>query len=88
MGYTQAMEMVKVINLEQRIRWHLQYNYEPPAPSEVISIALKAVMLCRDDKFSKDILLPFGPDVAWMVPAYVIVEVFHLEPWVNELEVG
>ncbi|MBW2608442.1 MAG: hypothetical protein JRD05_12505 [Deltaproteobacteria bacterium] len=84
----QAMEMVKVINLEQSIRWHLQHNLCPPVPNKMISIALKAVMLCRENKFSEDILLPFGRQVAWMVPAYVIVEVYHLEPWVNELEVG
>ena len=56
----QAMEMVKVINLEQSIRWHLQYNLSPPVPNKII----------------------------WMVPAYVIVEVYHLEPWLNELDMG
>jgi hypothetical protein len=88
MEYTQAMEMANVIKLEQSIRWHLQCNLSPPVPNKMISIALKAVMLCRKNKFSEDILLPFGRQVAWMVPAYVIVEVYHLEPWLNELDMG
>jgi hypothetical protein len=83
MGYTQAIGMVNLMDLEQGVRWHLQHNHYPPVPNKMISIALKAVMLCRENKFSEDILLPFGRQVAWMVPAYVIVEVYHLEPWVN-----
>ena len=59
MGYTQAMEMVNVINLEQSIRWHLQYNLSPPVPSEMIPIAVKAVRLCREDKFGETIVTLF-----------------------------
>jgi hypothetical protein len=88
MGYTQAMEMVNLISLEQGIRWHLQYNHYPPVSREMIPIAVKAVMLCREDKFDKTIVTFFEHQLyGWSVPAYVIVEAYHLEPWVNELEV-
>ena len=87
MEYTQEMEMVNVLKMEQSIRWHLKHNYYPPVSSEMIPIAMKAVILCREYKFNENLLIPFGRQVTWMVPAYVIVETYHLEPWVNELEV-
>lgn len=88
MGYLQAIEMSNLMDLEQGIRWHLQYNHYPPVPSEMIPIAAKAVRLCREDKFNETIVLFFEHHVyGWSVPAYVIVEAYHLEPWVNELEV-
>jgi len=84
----QAMEMVNVINLEQSIRWHLQYNHYPPVSSEMIPIAVKAVRLCRDDQFDEKILIPFEHwSYGWLVSADVIVKTYHLEPLVNELEV-
>ena len=87
MGYTQAMEMVNLISLEQGIRWHLQCNHYPPAPNVMIPIAVKAVMLCRNGKFSETLETPFEHQFhGWMIPAYVIVEAYHLEPWVNELD--
>jgi hypothetical protein len=88
MGYTQAVEMANLMDLEQGVRWHLQHNHYPPAPSEMIPIAVKAVRLCREDKFDETIVLFFDHQVyevfGWSVPAYVIVDIYHLEPWVNE----
>lgn len=86
MGYIQAMEMVDLISLEQGIRWHLQYNYSPPLPCEMIPIAVKAVILCRQYKFNENLLVPYENRIGWMVPAYIVVETYHLEPWVNELK--
>ena len=88
MGYTQAMEMVNLISLEQGIRWHLQCNHYPPVPNQMIPVAVKAVLLCREGNFSETVKTPFEHRIhSWTVPAYVIVEAYHLEPWVNELEV-
>ena len=87
MGYTQAMEMVNLISLEKGIRWHLQCNHYPPVPIKMLPIALKAVILCQNDQFNETIEVPFEHRMfGWMVPAYVIVEIYHLEPWVNELD--
>ena len=87
MGYTQALEMVNLICLEQGIRWHLQCNHYPPVPIEMVPVAIKAVILCREDKFDETIVTFFEHQFyGWKVPAYAIVEAFHLEPWVNELD--
>jgi hypothetical protein len=85
MGYTQALRVLDLITLEGDLRWHLQNNHYPPVPDVMIPIALKAVILCRNDQFNKTIEIPIEYRMGWMVPAYVIVEAYHLEPWVNEL---
>jgi hypothetical protein len=88
MGYTQAIEMANMINLEQEIRWHLQNNHYPPVSSEIFSIAVRAVRLCREERFDETIVTFFEyQGFGWSVPAYVIVEAYNLELWVNELEV-
>jgi hypothetical protein len=85
MGYTQALEILNLITLEQDIRWNLENNYYPRVPDVMIPIAIKAVILCRNDQFNKILEVPIEHRMGWMVPAYVIVEAYHLEPWVNEL---
>lgn len=87
MGYTQEIEIVNLMDLEKGIRWHLQYNHYPPVSSEMIPIAVKAVRLCREDKFGETIVTFFEHQgYGWSFPAGVIVEAYHLEPWVNELD--
>ncbi len=92
MGYMQSVSMAETnISLEQGIRWHLQYNHYPPVPSVMVPVAVEAVRLCRDDKFDETIVIFFEHQdyelYGWSVPAYAIVDIFNLEPWVNELEV-
>jgi hypothetical protein len=88
MEYTQSMEMVNVIKLEQSIRWHLQCNFYPPVSSDMIPIAVKAVMLCRNDQFDEKILIPVEHwSYGWYVSAYVIVKAYHMEPLVDDLGV-
>jgi len=88
MEYAQAIVMANMINLEQEIQWHLQHNHYPPVPREMIQNAVEAVKLCREDKFNETIITVFEHQgFGWSVPAYVIVEAYHLELWVNELEV-
>ncbi len=57
----------------------------------MIPIAVEAVRLCREGKFDETTVLFFDHQVyeifGWSVPAYVIVNIYHLEPWVNELEI-
>ena len=73
--------------MEQNILRHLHYNCDPPVPSEMIPIAMKAVILCRENNFNENVLIPFENRIGWVVPAYIVVETYHLEQWVNELEV-
>jgi hypothetical protein len=86
MGHIQALEILNLITLEQDLRWHLQNNYYPPVPNVMIPILVKAVILCRKDQFNETIEIPIEYRMGWLVPAYVIVEAYHLEPWVNELD--
>jgi hypothetical protein len=86
MGHIHALEILDLIILEQDLRWHLQNNCYPPAPNVMIPIIVKAVMLCRNDQFNETIEIPIEYRMGWLVPAYVIVEAYHLEPWVNELD--
>ena len=88
MGYTQALKVLDLITLEGDLRWHLQNNHYPPVPDVMIPIALKAVVLCRNDQFNKTIEVPIEHRLGWMLPAYMIVEIYHLEPYVTDLEVG
>ncbi len=84
MGYTKAIEMVNLMDLELCIRWHLNYNHYPPIPIEMIPIAVKAVRLCRDNKFDETIVTFFEHHgYGWSLPAYVIVKIYNLEPWVG-----
>jgi hypothetical protein len=88
MEYTQAMEILNLIDLEQGIRWYLQHNHCPPVSIEMIPVAIKAVILCRKNKFDETIVTFFEHQLfGWKVPARAIVEAYHLEPWVNALEV-
>jgi len=87
MGHIHALEILNLINLEQDIRWHLEHNHYPRVPDVIIPIAVKAVMLCREDKFNETIEVPIEHRMGWMLPAYMIVEAYQLEFWVNELEV-
>ena len=83
MGYTQATAMAEMsISLTESVTWQLRNNHFPPTPSEMIPVAVKAVELCRDNQFNKTIETPFEHrEYGWEVPAYVIVEAYHLEPW-------
>ena len=89
MGRMQAEAMLEMdIDLETSITWQLRNNHYPPVPEEMIHVAVKAVRLCREDKFDETIVTFFEHQFyGWSVPAYAIVEAYHLEPWVNE-EVG
>ena len=91
MGYMQSVSMAEMnINLEQAITWHLRHNHYPPVPSEMVPVAVEAVRLCRDNKFNETIVIFFEHQdyelFGWSVPAYAIVHIFHLEPWVNDLD--
>jgi hypothetical protein len=90
MGYLETQEMANLMDLEQGIRWHLRHNHYPPVPNEMVPVAVEAVRLCREDKFDETIVIFFEHQdyklYGWSVPAYAIVNIFNLEPWVNELD--
>jgi hypothetical protein len=74
MGYSQAIEMVNLMDMEQCITWHLNYNHYPQIPIEMIPIAVKAIRLCREDKFDETIVTFFEHQgYGWSLPAFAIV---------------
>jgi len=84
MGYTQAIEMANLMDLEQEIRWHLQHNHYPPVPGHMIPIAMEAIRLCQENRSDEIIQIFFvNQDFGWCVPAHVIVDTYHLELWVG-----
>jgi hypothetical protein len=84
MGYTQAVEMANLMDLEQGIRWHLRHNHYPTVPSKMIPIAMEAIRFCQENRSHEPMLIFFvNQDFGWSVPARVIVEAYHLEPWVS-----
>ena len=88
MGHIHALEILNLITLEGDLRFHLQNNFYPRVPDVMIPIVVKAVILCRNDQFNETIEVPIEHRMGWMLPAYMIVEIYHLEYWVNELEMG
>ena len=54
----------------------------------MIPVIVKAVILCRNDQFNETIEVPIEHRMGWMLPAYMIVEIYQLEPYVTDLEVG
>ena len=82
MGYLQAMEMANMADLEIGIQWQLRCNHYPPVPGEMIPVAVAAVEACREGDYEKFINTPIPHKEYWHdVPAHIIVDVFHLEPW-------
>jgi len=87
MGYKQAFEMLDLMELEKEIEWHFLNNLDPLPPYEMVSVAVKAIVLCREGKLSENILIPIEGRIGWVVPAYTVVKTYDLQPWMNELEV-
>jgi hypothetical protein len=82
MGYTQATEMANLMDLELGIRWQLLHNHYPPVPNVMIPIAVRAIELFRDEQYTKTIKTPFEHRTHdCHIPAHVIVDAYHLEPW-------
>jgi hypothetical protein len=79
MEYTQAMDILNLMDLEQSIRWYLQHNHYPPVSIEMIPVAIKAIILCRENKFDETIVTFFEHQLfGWKVPARAIVEAYPL----------
>ena len=82
MGYLQATEMANLLDLEQGVTWQLRSNHYPPVPLEMISVAVLAVELCLEGDYTATVRTPFEHRVyGYDVPAHVIIDCYHLEPW-------
>ncbi len=87
MGYNTAVDLADAeISLEMGITYQLRNNHYPPVPTEMIDVCVRAVELCRQGITKCDITIksPFKHrQYGWFVPAWVFVDAYHLEPWVE-----
>ena len=89
MGALSAIAMAEAsITLEQQISWHLTVNHYPPIPEYMVEPCIEAIDLVNEGNWTEKVYLPEG--VTWRgliaAPAGVIVEQYHLEPWIIERE--
>ena len=72
------------LRLDVGLEQHLRYNHYPPFPACFLTTCKAAIAACADDEPDKEIALPEGYENAGLseVPAHVIVNDFHLGPWV------
>lgn len=77
MGRAQAVDMLEMVEEDVALRWHLSSNLYPPVP-DAYDLAAQAIAACAAGDIDRII-----EDGDLMARAYKIVEVFHLEPFVE-----
>lgn len=86
MGSLSAYDMAHYGSLRQGLTWHLTSNHYPPVPSSMVQVCVEAIEAFHDEDYDRTIHLPEG--VSWrnysVVPAHVVVDEFHLDPWVSQ----
>ncbi len=83
-GYASAVGMAAAAPLRVALEWHLQSNHFPPVPLVMVPVAEKAIKAARQNR-GRLIRLPDGVTYRGepRVSAAVVVEVLHLEAFVN-----
>jgi hypothetical protein len=81
MGKSQAMEMVKLLQQEQALIWHLQYNHYPPISPIFFDTAKEAIELADEGDWDSTITMPNG--VSMTVGG--IIEGLHLDSFLDDL---
>lgn len=76
------------LDIHDSIRIHLLSNHYPPVPSIMVEPCIEAIQAFNDEDFQRLIELPEG--CYWRnqstAPASAIVEVHHLDAWINSEE--
>lgn len=85
MGRLQAEEMVAQLSRRQGLKWHLQHNHFPPVPLEMVEVCEEAIDRAEDGEWTEPVTLPDGVTYRGrsIAAAHVVVERFHLEPWIH-----
>lgn len=83
MGYTTAVELAEILDLEGSIAMHLQANHYPPVPVSMVQPCIDAIDAYHDEDYERLIELPEG--ITWRnqtsAPAWAIAENHHLQAW-------
>lgn len=86
MGYTTALELAEILDLESAIAMHLQVNHYPPVPRSMVQPCIDALDAYYEDDVEKQIAMPDGVSYKGMntAPAWAIIEQHHLSAWLPE----
>lgn len=90
MGYIKGIEFADLaargrISLRESIEYHLTSNHFPSVPLDMITPAVKAINACNIGRYDEKIQTPYPhKDHGKEVPAHVIVNSLHLEPWIDD----
>ena len=84
MGLLQAQEMKNMLELDQLLHWHLQYNHFPPIHTIFIETAKRAIDLANKGEWETIVVLPNGR----ILTAAKIIEQLHLETFLDSEEDG
>jgi hypothetical protein len=71
-----------MINKEEMLRYHLQYNHYPPVHPSFIPVAQEAIDKANNGEWEFEILMPNGITKS----AGEIVEGLHLECFLDQVE--
>ena len=84
MGYTNAVGMAQNAPLETGLHWHLTANHYPPV-GFVFDSALEAIANASAGDWDKPISIDWGEHRLYgtEIPTRIIIESYHLEPWVE-----
>jgi hypothetical protein len=95
MGRLTAVGIVETeLPLSEQLQWHLQGNFFPAIPIQMITPCLEAIDAYWEDDYNRLISMPVidGFQVGYkgltVAPAWAIIEQHHLEPWCELSEDG
>ena len=92
MGHSSAVDMVTIAGPgDQALRWHLFHNHYPPLPSGAPEVAVEALRAIAEGEPERTVDVSeigehrrFGTEV----PAFVIAEDWHLDPFIDAILCG
>lgn len=87
MGYAGLMGMREAASEDVALEWHLTSNLYPAPPRVMFEVAKKAIEAARNGNNDERIVLPDGVShrvYGTEVPAWVIVDNFRLEGFIDE----
>jgi hypothetical protein len=87
MGYTGLIGMRGAASEDVALEWHITSNIYPAPPRSMIAVAKAAIEAVRNGENEQGITLPDGVNhrvYGNEVPAWVIVDNFRLEGFIDE----
>lgn len=88
MGYSTALDMASLTDIDQGLAWHLRANHYPPVPLEMIEPCKEAIYAYSDEDYDRQIDLP--APITWRgqssAPARAIVDAHHLHAFIGDEE--